>query len=215
VYQGTRTRDGRLIMPGFPPGSELDWSSWFTNPDSQAPGMAQNFYRYMVYGDANWNWTDFVLDRDYPVARQRSAAIFDATDPDLRPFAAHGGKLLMYHGWEDTAIPAGSSIHYFEAARSVLGARADDARLFMVPGLGHCFGGSGPNGLDMVSAIDDWVESGKPPERLVSTKYDDFKLGLLGLPAKVLQTRPVCAWPKTPRYKGTGPLDQESSFVCR
>ena len=211
IYRGTRTRDGRLIMPGFSPGSELEWSSWFAKADGQAPAMAQDFYRYMIYGDPKWDWTRFVLDRDYPIAMRRAAPILDATDADLRPFARYGGKLLMYHGWADPAIPPRSSIRYFEAARGALGARADDIRLFMVPGMGHCFGG----GLKMVSALDKWVESGKPPERLISRKYEDFKLGLLGLPTKIVQTRPICAWPKTPYYKGKGPMNQESSFVCR
>lgn len=215
IYQGTRTRDGHLIMPGFPPGSELEWSAWFTAPNSPAPEMAQDFYRDMVYNDPSWNRANFVLDRDYPAARARLARIIDATDADLRPFAEHGGKLLMYHGWDDPAIPAGNSIRYFEAARRALGARADQARLFMVPGMAHCGGGIGPNGLEMLGALDNWVQKDMPPERLTAIKYQDPKLAFVGLSTKIVQTRPICAWPKMPHYKGSGPLDRESSFACR
>lgn len=215
IYQGTRTRDGKLIMPGFSVGSELEWSSWFTAPKGQAPAMAQDFYRYMVYNDPNWDGSRFVLDRDYPVAKSRVASIIDATNTDLRPFVQRGGKLLMYHGWEDPAIPAENSIRYFESVRRALGTRTDQTRLFMVPGMAHCGGGTGPNGVDMLSALDQWVEHGKAPERLIATKYQDAKLAFVGLATKALQTRPICAWPKTPRYKGAGSTAEAVNFACR
>lgn len=85
----------------------------------------------------------------------------------------------------------------------------------MVPGFGHCFGGSGPNVLDMVGALDKWVEGGTPPERLTAGKYENFIAAVTGQPSKLLQTRPVCAWPKTPHYKGKGDPNAESSFACR
>jgi feruloyl esterase len=215
IYRGVRTGDGKSIMSGFPPGSELQWATWFAKPESEAAASAQEFYRYFVYNDEQWDGSRFDVNRDYPVAKRSMGKVMDATDPDLRPFARHGGKLLMYHGWEDPAIPAGNSIRYFEAARRALGDQAGEIRLFMVPGLAHCFGGDGPNALDALSALDAWVESGKPPERLISSKPENFALALLGTPTKVLQTRPVCAWPKSPQYKGAGAVDLASSFICR
>lgn len=215
IYKGTRTGDGALIMPGFPPGSELEWSNWFTAPKSQAPSMAEDFFRNMVYSDAAWERSRFVLDRDYPVAKQRMAAIIDATATDLRPFMDRGGKLLMYHGWDDPAIPAGNSIRYFESARAAAGKRANQMRLFMVPGMAHCGGGTGPGNLDSLGALDDWVQTGAAPERLIATKYEDDKLAFAGLATKPIQTRPACAWPKTPRYKGSGPTTEAASFVCK
>lgn len=215
IYQGTRAADGRVIMPGFSPGSEYQWPSWFGTPKGAASVMGPDFYRYLVYGDPKWDPTQFVLARDYPESKRRVASMLDATNPDLRPFARHGGKLLMYHGWDDAAIPAANSIRYYEAARRALGARADQARLFMVPGMAHCVGGDGPGFFDAVEAIDTWVEGAKPPEQLTVTKYDDFVRALVGAPAKVVSTRPICSWPKTPHYKGSGSVNEASSFVCR
>lgn len=215
LYDGTRTGDGKLIMPGYSPGSELGWSQWFSKPADQVPDIVLQVFRYMVYNDPTWDLSRFQLDRDYPILKSRIAPIIDATDADLRPFASHGGKLLMYQGWEDPAVPPRSTIRYFEAAHRALGGQADHIRLFMVPGLGHCFGGSGPNVINLIDALDSWVESGKPPERLIATKYESFGAALTGQPTKLLQTRPVCAWPKGPHYKGSGPVDQEASFVCR
>jgi feruloyl esterase len=215
LYGGVRTGDGKLVMPGFPAGSELNWGGWFTRSDKEVPGGMQEVFRYMVYDDPNWSWKNFNINRDYPAIKRKLAPIIDATNTDLRPFTRRGGKLLMYHGWEDTLIPAGNSIRYFEAARARLGARSNQARLFMVPGMSHCFGGSGPNVIDLIGALDKWVEGGKAPERLASSKYENSLAALLAQPTKLLQTRPVCAWPKTPYYKGTGAVDQESSFACR
>lgn len=215
LYSGVRTGDGKLVMPGFSAGSELDWAPWFTRSDAQVPGGMQEVFRYMVYDNPSWSWKSFNIDRDYPAIKRKLAPIIDATDTDLRPFAKRGGKLLMYHGWEDTLIPTGNTIRYFEAVRTRLGTRADQARLFTVPGLAHCFGGSGPNVVNYIDALDKWVEGGKAPERLTASKYENGLAALIALPTKLLQTRPVCAWPKTPHYKGAGAVDQESSFVCR
>jgi feruloyl esterase len=215
IYKGTRTADGKLIMPGFPPGSELEWSTWFTSPKGQATGMAEEFYRYMVYDDPDWDRMRFALDRDYPVAKQRMAEIIDATNNNLRPFMKHGGKLLMYHGWDDPAIPAGNSIRYFETARATLGRQANQMQLFMVPGMAHCGGGTGPSSLDALGALDKWVQTGTAPEQMIAAKYQDDKLAFVGLATKPIQTRPVCAWPRTPRYKGSGSITEAVNFRCK
>ncbi len=215
LYEGSRTSAGKLVMPGFSPGSEADWASWFTRPEKNVAGGMQEVFRYMVYADPTWSWRNFDIDRDYAAIKRRLGPIVDATDTDLRRFAGRGGKLLMYHGWEDTLIPAGNSIRYFEAARARLGDKADQVRLFMVPGQAHCFGGSGPNVVDFVGALDRWVDGGKAPERLTAGRHDNLIAAVMGQPTKLLQTRPVCAWPKTPYHDGRGAGDDEASFTCR
>lgn len=215
VYAGTRLRNGRVIMPGFAPGSEYAWGGWFTSPKGAAPVMAPEFFRNMVYDDASWSPSAFVLDRDYATAKRRIGPVIDANNADLRPFVSGGGKLLMYHGWDDPAIPAESSVRYYRSVRRKLGAGADAARLFMVPGMAHCAGGNGPNVLDALGTLETWVERGEAPERMTATKFDDDIRGLLNQSAKVLRTGAICAWPKAPYYKGTGSLDDAASFVCR
>lgn len=215
VYNGTHLHDGRELMPGFPPGSEYEWPNWFTAPTGGGAALGPDFYRFMVYDDPDWDVSKFDLDRDYLYSKAQIGAILDATDPDLRPFARLGGKLLMYHGWDDAAIPAESSINYYEAARGMLGRKSNQLRLFMVPGLAHCSGGRGPNTFDSLSALDAWVEQGKPPERLIASRYEDDAEAKLGRLANAVQTRPICAWPKTPQYKGLGSINDEENFVCR
>lgn len=215
IYRGTRTRDGQVIMPGFPPGSEYEWKGWFTSPAGGAPGMGRDFFKNMVYNDPNWNENGFMLDRDYPVAKRTVGSMLDATDTDLRPFLRKGGKLLMFHGWDDAAIPAGNSIRYYEAARRRAGSAASQIRLFMVPGMAHCSGGNGPSTIDTLGALESWVERGQAPAQLIATRYENEILARLNQPTKVLQTHPACAWPKTPHYKGSGPTDAADSFVCK
>ena len=90
----------------------------------------------------------------------------NATDPHMKKFFAHGGKLLMYHGWTDQNVSPYNTIKYFRSVQEALGAAKTDnsVRLFMAPGMGHCGGGEGPNTFDKIGALDRWVEEGKAPD---------------------------------------------------
>ena len=98
----------------------------------------------------------------------------DATDTDLRPFASHGGKLIMYHGWSDTSIAPLISVAYYTAVQRDLGAANVDRflRLFMMPGMGHCGGGDGFPQFDTLTPLMAWVEQGKAPAMLVADRVE-------------------------------------------
>ena len=114
------------------------------------------------------------------IADDKGAGRFNATDPNLKGFKERGGKLLLYHGWSDAAIPPTNTINYYESVVAKMGRRrqADFVELFMVPGMQHCGGGPGPNdfgalvpaGADaehsMIKALERWVEKGRRPRRL-------------------------------------------------
>lgn len=215
IYQGSRARDGRLIHSGIKVGSEYLWPEWVTSSKSTGGAFSPYFYGYFVHDNKSWAMASFDLDSDWALSRRKLSGMLDATDTDLRPFISGGGKLLMYHGWDDQAISADNSIAYFTAAKRKLGAAAGNAKLFMVPGMGHCFDGKGLTSADFVGEIDRWVESGKAPERIVAERPLNPLIAMAGIPAKPLMTRPICAWPKVARYDGKGSLDEESSFTCR
>lgn len=212
IYRGTYLKSGAQVMPGFPPGSEYEWPAWFTSPAGGGAALGPDFYRFMVFNDPEWSVSRFQLDRDLAVSRQRVGATLDATDPDLRRFIRRGGRLLMYHGWDDAAIPAGNSIRYFDATRRMLGRSANRVQLFMVPGLAHCSGGVGPNRFDALGALDKWAERGVTPDRIIASTEGGAEPQPV---AGKIRTRPICAWPKTPYYRGNGAMDDERSFVCR
>ena len=162
----------------------------------------------MVYQDPNWDWRTFNLDRDSAKANAIDKDV-DDLDPHLASFAKHGGKLLIYHGWADQQVAPGSSIEFY---RSVVKLSASPAaasnwiRLFMVPGMGHCGGGEGPDTFDKISLIEQWVEQGKAPARIIVEHQTA---------GQVDRTRPLCPYPQLARYNGTGNINDASSFTCR
>jgi feruloyl esterase len=125
---------------------------------------------------------------------------------DLKPFVGRGGKLLIYHGWEDQNISPRMSVAYYEQLQQTMGKDVDSAvRLFMVPGMGHCGGGDGPNQFDMIAALEQWREHGKAPAEIIASKEAE---------GQVIRTRPLCPYPQVARYKGTGSIDRAEGFAC-
>jgi hypothetical protein len=207
IYQGARV-DGVQISSGFAPGSELDWNPWIIGPKSAQAQFGTEFFRWMVYKSPSWTPAGSNIGRDFADAEQRTGGMLNSNSPDLHAFVRRGGKLLLYQGWADPAVPPGNIITYYDALTKELGANADQVRLFMVPGMSHCFGGVGPNAFDTVDPLDRWVEDGVAPERLIATKYDNDSS------AKVVMTRPLCAWPKQARWTGSGGTNDAANFMC-
>jgi feruloyl esterase len=239
IYAGPKnTRTGAQIFPGYPPGTESvpgAWAAWIIPPSPQG-GALQSFFGNSYCGQAvfekpEWDFRTLNFDSDVALGDEKAGPVLNATSPDLRSFRAHGGKLIQYHGWGDPAISPISSIEYYESVRSFLGkypdARSgsskpaeDFYRLFMVPGMGHCGGGIGPNSFgnggaavtndpehDVLSALERWVEKGAAPDRLIGSGT------VVGDPSKKL-TRPLCAYPAMTRYNGTGDPNDAASFAC-
>ncbi len=179
----------------------------------------------MVYNDAAWNFKTSTSDRNVKLADEKMASVLNATDPDLKKFESRGGKLILYHGWSDAAIPPQNAVDYYQSVVKKMGAKdaAAFVRLFMVPGMGHCGGGSGPNvfgqgGVPRNDAEHDirggagtrWVEQGAAPEQVVATK---LRPGTN--PPAAVRTRPLCAYPQTAHWKGSGSTDDAGNFVCK
>jgi feruloyl esterase len=220
LWDGPVAAAGVGYYPGLERGGEATlWGGWIiaAAPDENTHGaLGLPFFRYFVYGDPAWDFRSF----DFRSGPQQIDALLgdalDAVDPDLRPFQRRGGKLIHYHGYNDPDVPPRASIQYHDQVIAGLarnGARADAGdfyRLFMVPGMGHCGGGPGPNSFDMLAALERWVERGVAPQRILATKFQDDD------PARaVLRTRPLCPYPGSAHYRGRGNSDDASSFTCR
>jgi feruloyl esterase len=219
IYDGPALADGTRIYAGMPAGGEAlpnNWENWIVGKKSTQAVMAQETFRWMVHHDGDWTLERFDLESDYPKARDALRTIMDADDPDLRTFTGRGGKLLMYHGWNDAAIPAGATIDYFDRLRAFQGPTSDSQiRLFMVPGMMHCLGGVGPTDFNMLAPLDAWVEAGTVPERIVAAQYDPPAVFAPTPGAKIMRTRPLCPWPRTAHYNGTGSTDEAANFTCK
>src|SRR5579862_242243 len=200
-------RTGQQLFASFVPGTELWWGVQAAGPEPSANIYDQ--YRYVVFKDPKWDWKTFNFDSDVVRGDLPENLIMNATNPDMPKFFAHGGKLLLYHGWSDTNVPTVNTIKYYQRVVDRLGGAAKataNVRLFLAPGMGHCGGGEGPNAFDKVGALERWVEQGKAPESLIASH---------STAGKVDHTRPLCPYPQVARYKGAGSIDDAGNFVCR
>lgn len=227
IYAGPHNSEGKAIFPGFMPGSELGWSDSVAGP---APGKAgriafgEQFFSNMVFGNPKWDFRTFNFDRDVRVADARLASILNATNPDLAAFKARGGKLILFHGWADAEIPPLNTVNYFKSVEARLGQQQTQSfvHLYMVPGMGHCGGGTGPDsfgwfpvanpdpGKSIFGALEQWVEHGVAPQAITATKYAKDMDASSG----VEMTRPLCPFPEVARYKGSGDIHDAANFVC-
>jgi feruloyl esterase len=156
---------------------------------------------------------------------EKLGGIINATDPNLKAFKDHGGKLIIYHGWSDPAEAPLGTVNYYESVVSKMGQKntADFVRLYMVPGMQHCIGGPGPDSFggltpgapadpqhSMSVAVERWVEKGVAPEQIIATKYKiDGNLA-----SGAVLTRPLCPYPQVAKYRGAGSTDEAANFVC-
>jgi feruloyl esterase len=199
------SRTKERIFPGFEPGSEKGWGF---AASAQPPQLTLTGLRNRVFKDPNWDYKTFNFDSDVALLDRESQAV-NAMDPNLRPFFSHGGKLLQYHGWNDTLIAPENSVNYYNSVADTLGGASkvsDSYRLFMVPGMAHCRGGDGTDRFDVISALEQWVEKGKAPESIIAERYTG---------EKVDRTRPLCPYPQVAVYKGSGSTDDAANFWCK
>ena len=218
IWEGPNKATGPGYYPGLERGGEADtWAPWIAtaSPEANLHGyLGMPFFKYFVFADPNWNFRAFDYKVGPPLVEKKLAAALDATDPNLEPFARRGGKLIHYHGYSDPDIPPRASILYYESVAKALGGRAKVGafyRLFMVPGMGHCAGGPGATSFDTLTALEHWVEQGTAPETIVATKYADAANPAHG----IIRTHPLCSYPATAHYVGSGSTDEAQNFVCR
>jgi feruloyl esterase len=229
LYEGAHDTQGRRIFPGFVPGAEEGdggWEAWITGRkpgDSLLFGFGYGYFANMVYEKADWSYKTARLDDALAAADQKTGHAVDAVDPDLARFHERGGKLVIYHGWNDPAISARNSIDYYDSVVAALGAdpAASFLRLYMIPGVQHCGDGPGTTSYDSLEsdphhslglALQSWVEGGAAPSAVIATRYEGEGSAATG--AKVLMTRPLCPYPQSARYRGTGDTSDAASFEC-
>ncbi len=162
--------------------------------------------RYIARQDANWDLMTFDLDKDLALAI-KNAGFIESSDPDLSKFKARGGKLLLYHGWADPGPAPENTINYYTAAAKKTGGKPDEwMRLFLLPGVGHCGGGVGPDRR----IISPHSNSG------VSMEQHPHKSSLHEIGAgQAEMTRPLCPYPQVAKWSGTGSTDDAKNFVCQ
>ncbi|MBV9248256.1 MAG: tannase/feruloyl esterase family alpha/beta hydrolase [Acetobacteraceae bacterium] len=211
-YDPLRDDEGRAIDDGLLPGVLVD---------SGRSRLAPATFGQAIRHEADWQGAGFDVSKDL-AAIDKVMPELRADDADLTAFKARKGKAILYQGWMDPAVAAKMTIEYYEDVQKKMGgerATADFIRLFLAPGMLHCSGGAGPDQFggsgrdapipdknhDLLSALENWVERGQAPDRIIASKVVD---------GKVVRTRPLCAYPEVARYRGTGSTDDETNFLC-
>jgi feruloyl esterase len=229
LYRGLHDSKESQIFPGFLPGAEAGeggWGLWITGPapaKSLMAAFAKGYFSNFVYENPDWDFNSFNVDAGLKAADEKTAGALNATDPDLRKFKARGGKLILYHGWDDPAIPAVNTVNYYEGVTAKMGQKDVDAfvRLYMAPGVQHCGGGPGPDSFGQVgllsytdpshslaAALEQWVEKGTAPATIIASRNEGQERPHAGM------TRPLCVYPQTAKYIGSGDANDAANFTC-
>ena len=229
IYSGPQDSTGQpLYTGGAQPGSELAWIGAYISKDGADPSYARmqgELWRYMGFWPnpgPSWTAKDFDFDRD-PKRLGMMEALYSGSNPDLRKFKAAGGKLIAVQGWADQSVVPLNTVDYYELATRTMGGPAATMpffRMFMVPGMIHCSGGEGAYGIDHLGALENWVEKGIAPDKLVGVRpknaadLDYFSIDTRFLkPDQIAFSRPYFAYPGKAIYSGHGNPDDASSFV--
>jgi serine/threonine protein kinase len=240
IYGGLRNSKGQQLFPGYMPGGEEGedgWAAWISGSSLGQSGaniFGLNFFRNMVVENPAWDFRSVSPEHAAQMADQKTGRAINPADPDLRRFRAHGGKLVVYHGWSDPAIPALSTINYYDSVAANMGLQDTEGfvRLYVAPGMHHAFLGPGPNFFGQVdlasiggppgiptptdpqhnisSALVEWVEKGVAPGPIIATKY----VNDLDPSQGIKMTRPLCPYPQIAKYNGAGDTNDATNFVC-
>lgn len=205
AYDGERASDGSWSMFPMSRGGEAGWSLFVgtdgSGEDTTGGGGLAGLSP-LIFGDAGADFTAFT-DANYLAVRgSEFAEMYEAKNADLSDFFGNGGRLILWHGENDPGPSPIGTNEYAAQLREANAAAADQFRYFTLPGVEHCRGGPGADVVDAITAMDDWVQSGDAPERLIGTKADNSL------------TRPHCAWPNVASFGGDGDENDPDNWQC-
>jgi hypothetical protein len=229
IYFGPHNERGELLFPGYEPGGEAvpaNWGLWISGSSPASPGIQYvlgfGFGCDLMQGLTSCNYLAIDVDQQDATARRTLQPILSSVNPDLRAFKHHGGKMIQYAGWDDTAIAPENGLNYYRAVERTMGDTHSFYQVFMAPGMAHCSGGAGPNAFgngvngptidaehDVLKALEHWVEEGVAPKKIIATHYVNNN------PAMGVQfQRPLCPYPERGEYTGEGNPSDASNFKC-
>jgi feruloyl esterase len=212
IYETPKhARTGAVLYGPMVPGSEMSWPDMIARPRPYA--YAEQFYRFMIFRNPDWDYKTFTPDfaADVDRADVPDNLPINATNANIAPFIDRGGKLIMMGGWNDDLGP-GNNVNYYDSVVRTIGpdkARSG-VRLFMVPGMHHCLGLEYAStyrvDFDLPGAVKQWKETGKAPDQIIVTTTSK---------GEAPRQRLVCAYPRVAQYKGKDDTAAPANFTCR
>jgi hypothetical protein len=212
LWEGPRREDGSFLWYGLPRGADLNalWSARGNPPRAQAFGISQEWFRYFLTQDPQFDaasMTPAAYERYWDQSVEQYTAVIGTDDPDLSAFRDRGGKAIVWHGWADQLISAHGTVDYYKRVQQQMGGgdrTAPFIRLFMAPGIAHCGGGPGAAPSGQLDALLAWVEEGRAPATLPASRQT----------ADGTRRRILCPYPMVAKYRGGGSTDDAANYSC-
>jgi feruloyl esterase len=236
IYDGAYDDQGHHLLFGLERGGEAQWNLAST-PTIEPPRAQLAAYQkaFVIFPEVTPALADFnkpivFTKADFEMG-ETLAPLYNGTNTNLKPFAARGGKLILWHGLTDFLIPPKVTLAYYRGVQKFMGEKAADevTRLFLIPGVGHCGGGDGYNQLDVLSPLMSWVESKQAPTEILTGKIAQRAGATNGnalqptgpRPSKpyatpmptLTATRPVYPYPFIARYTGNGDPNVAANYA--
>ncbi len=207
--------DGGFMQPQGIPTRDIGTAS--SPPGNIGLGSGQLPIFWFAQPDPTYNPLTVDYDNDMHLVTPASPAVNNSTE--IGPFINRGGKLIFYHGLSDSGPPWPYTYKYFHDVAVKNGGMAGAGRfmkMYLVPNMGHCSGNMATDQFDMLTPMVNWIENGVAPEEIVATgnRFPASVGPYTGLGTST-RSRPLCPYPKTLRYKGTGDISQASSYACQ
>jgi hypothetical protein len=213
IWDGPRRRDGSRLWYGLDRGATFNFAA-MTGGDplqGQPNPIVDSWFKYFLTQDPNWSVSSLTrsgFESLFDQSVEQYGDVFDTSRANIRAFADHGGRTIIWHGLADNNFTANGSIQYVDSIRRELGAQRtnDFLRFYLAPGVAHCAGGDGPQPVALLNTLMDWVERGRAPSTLMS--------GNRNRNGDIIRTRPLCPYPQRALYRGRGSIGDATNFRC-
>jgi feruloyl esterase len=207
--------DGGFMQPSGIPTRDI--GSGNSQPGNIALGSGQLPLFWFSQPDPSYNPLTVNYDTDIRLVTPASPAVNNNTD--IGHFISRGGKIMFYHGLSDSGPPWPYTLKYFHDVMVKNGGMAGASKfmkLYLVPNMGHCSGNASTDSFDMLTPMVNWIENGVAPQEVVATgtRFPASAGPFTGL-GSTTRSRPLCPYPKTLRYNGSGDITQASSYACQ
>ena len=233
LYDGPTDSAGhQFTFNGYALGSEPQWNLPKDAADrdggfSAAMASANIKYLFMPAVLSDQELAGFTFNEDwFKRINAIGATLYNAGNTNLGPFQAHGGKLILWHGLGDDSMPPATTVAFYQGVQKLLGTEMTNsfARLFLLPGVGHCGGGQGFPQIDLLSPLMAWTEAKQAPQQILTGRTAGPQRGPGGPGPRppshpyaqpdgpTVATRPVYPFPFVAKYKGSGDPNDAANF---